>query len=341
MIDPRFFKEPKPITLAQICELTKIPIPSDKDPNRTFKGVASLSEAGAMDVSHFHNAKYLEELKNTKTGICFVTSEYVDQVPSSTIALISNHPYRCFGQVASILYPNIQVFNNISENAFISAKANIGKDCVISPFAVIEENVVIGNNCYIGSHTVIKAGSVLGERCYIESHVTISHALIGNQVYIKPGARIGQPGFGFHMDSLGHFDIPQLGLVIIGNNVHIGANTTIDRGSVANTKIGNGVRIDNLVQIAHNVEIGDNSVLVAQVGIAGSTKLGNFVIAAGQVGIAGHLNIGDGVKIAAQSGLMRDVEKGETIAGSPAIPVRDWHKQTIVLQKLIKGKKHA
>jgi UDP-3-O-[3-hydroxymyristoyl] glucosamine N-acyltransferase len=341
MADSRFFKEPNPLTLAQICEYTKTTMPNGKDPKASFKGVAGLSVAGPSDVSHFHNAKYLEGLKTTKAGVCFITEEYADQIPSSTIALVTKHPYRCFGQIASVLYPNIQVFNSISEHAFIHPKANIGKDCIISPFAVIEENVVIGNNCYIGSHTVIKSGSILGERCFVEPHVTISHALIGNQVYVKPGARIGQPGFGFHMDALGHFDIPQLGLVIIGNNVHIGANTTIDRGSVANTKIGNGVRIDNLVQIAHNVEIGDNSVLVAQVGIAGSTKLGNFVIAAGQVGIAGHLNIGDGVKIAAQSGLMRDVEKGETIAGSPAIPVRDWHKQTIVLQQLVKGKKHA
>ncbi len=339
MIDPRFFKEPNSLTLAQICEYTKIALPNGKDLEISFKGVAPLSSAGSTDVSHFHNAKYLEELKKTKTGLCFVTSEYADQVPPSTIALITNHPYRCFGQVASIFYPNTQLFNNIAEEAFAHPRANIGKDCIISPFAVIEENVIIGNNCSIGAHTVIKAGSVLGERCFIEPHVTISHALIGNQVYIKPGARIGQSGFGFHMDALGHFDIPQLGLVIIGDNVHIGANTTIDRGSLANTKIGNGVHIDNLVQIAHNVEIGDNSVLVAQVGIAGSTKLGNFVIVAGQVGIAGHLNVGDGVKIAAQSGLMRDVKKGEIIAGSPAIPVRDWHKQTIALQNLIKGKK--
>jgi UDP-3-O-[3-hydroxymyristoyl] glucosamine N-acyltransferase len=203
---------------------------------------------------------------------------------------------------------------------------------------VIEDGVVLGKNCFVGPNTVIEQGCSIGNNAVIESNVTISHAIIGDDVFIKPGARIGQPGFGFYMDEQGHFDVPQLGRVLIGNHVHIGANTTIDRGSQADTLIGNGVRIDNLVQIAHNVEVGDNSVLVAQVGVAGSTKLGRFVIAAGQVGIAGHLTVEDGVKIAAQSGLMRNVGKGETVAGSPAVPVRDWHRQTIALQKLAKEK---
>ena len=229
----------------------------------------------------------------------------------------------------------------ISDFSFIEPTAKIGNNCTISAFAVIEADVVIGDSCFIGPHCIIQKGTILGNNCHLEAHVVIGYAVVGNQVYIKPGARIGQPGFGFHMDEKGHFDIPQLGRVLIGDHVHIGANTTIDRGSFADTIIGKGVRIDNLVQIAHNVEVGDNSVLVAQVGIAGSTKLGKFVIAAGQVGIAGHLNIGNGVKIAAQSGLMRDVVDRETIAGSPAVPVRDWHKQTIALQRLTKRKENS
>ena len=170
----------------------------------------------------------------------------------------------------------------------------------------------------------------------LESHVTITNTIAGDRLYVKPGARIGQPGFGFHMDERGHFDIPQIGCVRIGNDVQIGANTTIDRGSQHDTIIGNFCRIDNLAQIAHNVELGDGCVIVSQVGIAGSTKLGKFVIAGGQVGIAGHLNIGDGVKIAAQSGIMRDVAPGETISGSPAVPIREWHRQTIAIQRLTK-----
>lgn len=338
MTDSRFFKKFGPFTLAQICEQTKIPIPGAADPLREFDNVCFLEEATPKDISSYHHAKYLSNLQKTKAGICFITPDTLKYVPSSTIALVTNHPYRCFGKIATMFYPPASAVDSISPLASVHPNANIGNNCTIHPFAVIEENAVVGDNSIIGPHVVIKAGTILGQKCIIESHVVISHALIGDLVYIKPGARIGQPGFGFHMDALGHFNIPQLGRVIIGNDVQIGSNTTIDRGSLTDTKIGNGVRIDNLVQIAHNVEVGDNSVLVAQSGIAGSTKLGRFVIVAGQVGISGHLTVGDGVKIAAQSGIMRDVEKGETIAGSPAIPVRDWHKQTIALQRLIKGK---
>jgi UDP-3-O-[3-hydroxymyristoyl] glucosamine N-acyltransferase len=259
-------------------------------------------------------------------------------LPSTSIGLIVSHPYRAFGQITSLLYPQAFFHSEISPQSSIHPTAKIGRNCSIGAFTVIEENVIVGDNCFIGPNCVIQRGVTLGNNCYLEASITVGYALIGDNAYIKPGARIGQPGFGFHMDEKGHFDVPQLGRVLIGNNVQIGANTTLDRGSFSDTKIGHGVRIDNLVQIAHNVEIGDNSVLVAQVGIAGSTKLGKFVIAAGQVGIAGHLKIGNGVRIAAQSGLMKNVKDKETVAGSPAIPVREWHKQTIILKRLTNSK---
>ena len=341
MIDSRFFKKSNPLSLEQICQYLKISVPNGCDKGKLFGSVAVLSAAGEEDVSCYNNAKYLEDLKQTKAGLCLITAEEASQAPASTICLIVDHPYRCFGKIASLLYPFSVGSKTISDFSFIEPTAKIGNNCTISAFAVIEADVVIGDSCFIGPHCIIQKGTILGNNCHLEAHVVIGYAVVGNQVYIKPGARIGQPGFGFHMDEKGHFDIPQLGRVLIGDHVHIGANTTIDRGSFADTIIGKGVRIDNLVQIAHNVEVGDNSVLVAQVGIAGSTKLGKFVIAAGQVGIAGHLNIGNGVKIAAQSGLMRDVVDRETIAGSPAVPVRDWHKQTIALQRLTKRKENS
>ena len=339
MIDSRFFKKPSPLSLEQICHHLGIVVPNEYDKNKQFESVAVLAAAGAQDVSCYNNAKYLEELKHTKAGLCLVTAEGAAHVPESTLCLIVDHPYRFFGKIAALFYPSSVNHQGISDLSFIHPTAKVGCSCVISAFAVIEADVVVADDCFIGPNCVIQKGTSLGNNCHLEAHVTVGCAIIGNHVYIKPGARIGQPGFGFHMDEKGHFDIPQLGRVIIGDHVHIGANTTIDRGSFADTVIGKGVRIDNLVQIAHNVEVGDNSVLVAQVGIAGSTKLGKFVIAAGQVGIAGHLKIGNGVKIAAQSGLMRDVADKETVAGSPAVPVRDWHKQTIALSRLIKNQK--
>ena len=338
MIDARFFKKNPPLSLKQIGDILAISVPEEAK-DQLFSDIAPLNEASASDITCFHNSKYREALKKTQAGLCLISQEAAHHLPNTTLPLIVSHPYRCFGKLAGLLYPRHRNSSQIKSLSHIHPSAQIGKDCFISPSALIEENVVIGDGSFIGPYCVIQHGTILGQDCHLEAHVTLGYSLIGDRLFVKPGARIGQPGFGFHMDHMGHFDIPQLGRVLIGHDVHIGANTTIDRGSFSDTKIGDGVRIDNLVQIAHNVEIGNNSVLVAQVGIAGSSKLGKFVIAAGQVGIAGHLNIGHGVKIAAQSGLMRDVADGETVAGSPAVPVREWHKQTIALQKLLKTSK--
>lgn len=338
MIHPQFLKHLTPLTLKKICQELDINLPYPFSEEKLFCGISPLSKASHNDLSCYHNTKYLETLKKTQAGACLITKQFAQYVPSSVIPLIVSHPYRAFGKIATLFYPKTLSREEGLDFVSIHPSARIGKNCVLKEFCVIGEDVIIKDNCYIGPHCVIRNGTTIGKNCLLESHITLDYAMLGDEVYIKSGARIGQSGFGFHMDEKGHFDIPQLGGVVIGNNVHIGANTTIDRGSFSHTIIGQGVRIDNLVQIAHNVEIGDNSVLVAQVGIAGSTKLGKFVVAAGQAGIAGHLTIGNGAKIAAQSGLMRNVLDKETVAGSPAIPVRSWHKQTVALQKLIKDK---
>jgi UDP-3-O-[3-hydroxymyristoyl] glucosamine N-acyltransferase len=334
MTDPRFFKKATTLTLERICQTLDVKVPEGCSKDKTIEGVAHLANATPTDISCYNNSKYLEDLKKTQSGVCLLTSDVISYLPLASIGLVVSHPYRAYGQIAALIYPQASFNPEVSSQSSIHPNAKIGRNCSIGAFTVIEEDVVIGDNCFIGPNCVIQRGVTLGNNCSLEANVTVGYAVVGENAYIKPGARIGQSGFGFHMDEKGHFDIPQLGRVLIGNNVQIGANTTIDRGSSSDTQIGHGVRIDNLVQIAHNVEVGDNSVLVAQVGIAGSTKLGKFVIAAGQVGIAGHLKIGNGVKIAAQSGLMRDVADKETIAGSPAIPVREWHKQTIILKRL-------
>lgn len=338
MTPSRFFQSSGPFPLSFLCNLVGLAVPKEAEESALFFTTGTLEQATPETISFFHNAKYLNDLKQTQAGVCLVTKEFAQYVPSHTVGLISEKPYRDFAKICAAFYPRYNTFEGISPTAYVCPTATLGENCTLAPGVVIGQDVVLGNNCFVGPNTVIEQACVIGDDAVIESNVTISHTIMGNKVFVKPGAKIGQPGFGFHMDALGHFDVPQLGCVVIGNNVHIGANTTIDRGSQTDTIIGHGVRIDNLVQIAHNVEIGDNSVLVAQVGVAGSTKLGRFVIAAGQVGIAGHLTVGDGVKIAAQSGLMRNVEQGETVAGSPAVPVRDWHRQTIALQKMAKGK---
>lgn len=339
MADERFYQKSGPYTLQDIAVMCGAEFAQDVDGTQVITDVSPLHKASFGQISCFHNPKYLEQFKTTKASVCLVAPEYAKYAPKDLVVLLTPKPYRAYGQVAALFYPPIKKTGGISSQASIHSTAKIGKNCYIGPFAVIEENVHIGEGCEIGAHTIIEANVEVGAECRISTHVSISHALLGKRIVIKSGARIGQKGFGFHMDEDGHLNIPQLGRVVIGDDVEIGSNTTIDRGAEADTFIGCGTRIDNLVQIAHNVQIGENSVIVAQCGIAGSTQLGRFVIAAGQVGISGHLVIGDGVKIAAKSGVYSNIEKGLTVGGIPCVPIRDWHRQSVTLKKLVsKGK---
>lgn len=328
-----FFQKSSPIAIETLAKII--------DAKVEING-ALVTDVGPVDtlregiIGCYHNTKYKSSLAQAKQGFCILKEEDRHLLGEGIIGLFSPTPYRAFGKAALYFYPNPISSGKISALADIHPSAEIGKNCQIDAFVIIKANAKIGENSIIRSHCVVGSHVQIGCDSVLEHRVTITNTIAGDRLYIKPGACIGQPGFGFHMDEKGHFDIPQVGCVRIGNDVQIGANTTIDRGSQHDTVIGNFCRIDNLVQIAHNVELGDGCVIVAQVGIAGSSRLGKFVIAAGQVGIAGHLSIGDGAKIAAQSGLMRDVSAGETIAGSPAIPIREWHKQTIALQRLLK-----
>jgi UDP-3-O-[3-hydroxymyristoyl] glucosamine N-acyltransferase len=196
----------------------------------------------------------------------------------------------------------------------------------------------IGRRTLIGANAVIGPGVVIGDDCVVGAGATISHSLIGDRVNVYPGARLGQDGFGFAMGPEGHLKVPQLGRVIVEDDVEIGANTTIDRGAGPDTVIGAGTKIDNLVQIGHNVRLGRGCILVAQVGISGSTRFGDGVAAGGQAGFTGHLHVGAGARIAAQSGVMRDVEPGATIGGSPAVPIQEFLRQGVVLHRLARRK---
>ena len=338
MPDSRFYKNKGPFTLKQISDFLGIPLSFGDDLNQKISDVATLQTATTNDLACYHNYKYQDALQTTKAAVCIIAEDLVDHRPGHLPVFISKTPYRDYAKVLGLFYQDVQPACEIASTAIIAPTAKIAPGCTIGHYAVIEDGVEIGENSVIGSHTVVAANCVIGSNCKIDSHVSICHALIGSHVGIKTGARIGQRGFGFDMDAKGHIPVPQLGRVIIEDYVDIGANTTIDRGSNADTQIKKGARIDNQVMVAHNVIIGEHSVLVAQVGIAGSTTLGKFVIAAGQVGIAGHLTIGDGVQIAAKAGLLRDVEAGAKIAGYPAVPIREHFKQVAILSKLASTK---
>lgn len=327
-------------SLTSLINLTNAHLPSSwsavSEPY--FSHVATLSSATKESVSCFHNKKYLKTLKETQAGACFIEQAYLNDLPSHTIPLITPTPYAAFAKIVLAFHPDSLTYIQEDKRALASIHptSKIGENVTVGAFCVIEEGVEIGDNSTIGIHSVVKKNSYIGSYTQIEDHVTISHATLGNHVYVKSGARIGTSGFGFEMTEQGPVNFPQIGRVIIEDYVQIGANTCIDRGSLSHTVIKKGTRIDNLVQIAHNVKIGEYCIIVAQVGISGSTILENAVCAGGQAGISGHLHIGDHVQIAAQSGIMRDIEKNSVVGGSPSLPIRDWHRQTALLKQMLK-----
>ncbi|MBA4249188.1 MAG: UDP-3-O-(3-hydroxymyristoyl)glucosamine N-acyltransferase [Candidatus Puniceispirillum sp.] len=342
MINNKFYPNFKPISFSQIIEIAQISsndIYEELDPGTVFTGISKIDQAMATDIAVFHNNKYAQEAKVSKAGLTITTEELSKHLPASAPFIAVSNPYRIFAKIIAFMNTeNRNDHTSIHPTSIIDPTAKMGNNCIIGPHVVIDAFAEIGDNSKIASGTYIGPSVIVGNNATIHSSVTLSHCEIGDNVIIKPGAKIGQSGFGFNMDDQGPFDVPHVGIVQIGHNVQIGANTCIDRGSIGNTVIQNGVRIDNLVQIAHNVVIGENSIIVAQVGIAGSTHLGKFVVAAGQVGISGHLKIGNFVKIAAQSGIIKDIDDNMTVGGSPAVSVHDWHRQTIALKNLIKKK---
>ncbi|OJW53452.1 MAG: UDP-3-O-(3-hydroxymyristoyl)glucosamine N-acyltransferase [Alphaproteobacteria bacterium 41-28] len=336
MTDIRFYKKKGPFTLAELAAFGQCEV-GRGDPTLLITDVAPLDGAETFCISHFSNAKYVDTLIHTKASACVLGAQMVEKAPSHLALLIAKFPYRSYALIANAFYPKEKKEGEIAPTAVIHPTAKLGKGVVIGPMAVIGARVELGDYVEVGPLSVIGEGVVVEENTVIGDHVSLSHALVGKYVHIKPGARVGQSGFGFFMDSGdmgGHVPVPQLGRVIIHDYVEIGANTTVDRGSGADTVIGLGTRIDNLVQVAHNVHFGKGCVMVAQSGIAGSTKFGDYVAAGGQAGFADHLKIGTGARIGAQCGIMRNVEPREVLAGSPAMPLKEHYRQVAVLKRL-------
>lgn len=338
MADPRFFQRHGPFKLSELANISGAELAPEADPDKMVQDVAPLDAAGAGDISFLDNRKFLPRFRDSKAGACVVSPDDQSDAPGGMHLLHSPTPYRAYGLIARTFYPAPVVVPRRSERAAIDPTAKVAADCAVEAGAVIGPDAEIGPRCRIGPNVSIGAGVVLGADCRIYASATLSHCLLGDRVTIREGARIGPAGFGFAMDPGGHVAIPQLGRVVIGDDVDIGANTTIDRGAGSDTMIGAGSRIDNLVQIGHNVVLGRGCAIAAQAGVAGSARLGDFVMVGGQAGISGHLKIGNGAQIAGKSGVITDVPAGAKFGGYPATPVRDWHRQTISLSRLAKRK---
>lgn len=333
MIDQNFYVNNGPMTLEQVAEITGAVLTDQSKVNETIDDIASMEHADKNDICFFYDRKSKEKVSGIKAKVCITTEALREFLPEGVICMISTDPKWAFLKLNQALYAEYKNDTGIDASAKIDASATIGQNCFIGPNVVIEAKVVIGDHCRIEANSVIARGCQIGNRCRIGAGAYVSYCKMGNDCYIYSGARIGCDGFGFNFKQGQHIRIPQIGRVIIGNDVEIGANTCIDRGAMDDTVIGDGCRIDNLVQIAHNDMLGRGCVVVAQVGIAGSCTLGDYVVLGGQVGLADHLNIGSGAQIAAQSGIMRDVEAGAVVMGSPAVPFKDYMRQVSFLQK--------
>lgn len=291
-------------------------------------GAASLAEATAGEISFFGNPKYAAQLKRTQASALFVPQDFREETAAAQIRVAN--PIKCFEQIVMKFAPKPVDFPpGVHANAVVDLSAKLGKNVSIQPCAVIEPGVSIGAGCVIGAGSYIGHGSSLGADCKIYPNVTIrERTKIGDRVIIHSGAVIGADGFGFEMVDGKQQKVPQLGIVQIDDDVEIGANTTIDRARFGRTWIQQGVKIDNLVQVAHNVVIGRGSIIVAQVGIAGSSRLGDGVTLAGQVGVVGHVEIGERVIVGAQTGVTKDLPANSGVwLLSPAVPIREAREQ--------------
>ena len=333
--DPRFFVNRGPFGIAVLA--VAIAAEASFDDGRVIEGVAPLQTAGPRELSFLDNRRYAAQLASTRAGVVVVHPELVASVPEGTVALVTRDPYRGWALAAALFHPNPPLKPGVHATACVDASAIVDPSSEIGPFAVIGSRVRIGAHGFVAAHAVIGDGVLIGSYCRIGAHASVSHAILGDRVYIYSGARVGQEGFGFVSSSLPFLSVPQLGRVILEDDVEVGANSTIDRGSTQDTVIGTGSRLDNLVQIGHNVRLGRNCVVVAQVGISGSTVLEDFVMVGGQAGLTGHLRIGRGAKIGAQSGVMSDVAAGAEMMGSPVEPIRDYWRRLAVLRRMARG----
>jgi UDP-3-O-[3-hydroxymyristoyl] glucosamine N-acyltransferase len=337
MADPRFFHNHGPIKLRELARIADAELGPNCDPDRLIRDVAPLDVAGPEELSFLDNPKYLDAFRNSMAGACVVAAKSAGEAPGGMALLVSERPYRSYALIAKAFYPEAKsAALNLHPSAHIDPAASIGQDCTVGANAVIAANVTLGDRVQIGAGVIIDTAVSVGAETNIGANTSLSHCEIGARCLLHPGVRIGQRGFGFDMSPEGHLDVPQLGRVIIGNDVEIGANSCIDRGSGPDTIVGDGCKIDNLVQIGHNVHMGKGCVIVAQSGVAGSAHLEDFVVLAAQAGIAGHIRIAAGTQIAARSGAMRDTEPGAKLAGNPAISAREYFRQLAVLAKLAK-----
>jgi len=347
MSEPTFFRSTRHLSLADVLAATGARAPDGADTALRIRRVVPLEEARAGDLSFFTHPRHRAALLSTRASACFVRPRHSALLPASTLPLETDDPQRAVAAVLAALFPSAMhpgaLFGATgkSPGANVHPDARIEDAVMIDPGAVVGPRAEIGTDSWVGPNAVIGPDVRIGRNCAIGPHASVLYALIGDRVIIHAGVKIGQDGFGFALGDKSHAKVPQIGRVIIQDDVEIGANTTIDRGALVDTIIGEGTKIDNLVQVGHNVTIGRHCIIVAQTGISGSVSIGDFALLGGQVGVAGHLDVGAGAQIAAQSGIVRNVDAGARMAGTPARPIRAYLRDKVALSRSDRAKKAA
>jgi UDP-3-O-[3-hydroxymyristoyl] glucosamine N-acyltransferase len=341
MPDPTFFHRTGPYSSEQLAVHVGAQLVRSNSRASEVDDVSGLDEADERSICLFADIAYLQALRDTKAAAVVTTPTLASAVMCTMNVLLVDQPRLAFAMIQQLFYPQPALIAFISPRATVSDEAVIGAGCRIETGAVIEAHVRLGEGCHVGHNAVIGAGVSLGAGCSIGANVTLSHTRAGDRVQVFANAAIGRPGFGFVKTPRGLLRTPQLGRVVIGDDVEIGSGCTVDRGTLGDTRIGTGCKIDNGVQIAHNVTLGVGCILAGHVGIAGSATIGDFVVIGGGVVISDHVTVGAKVQIAIGSCVIRDVAAQTAVGGYPAVAVRQWHRQTVAVTRLTRQKGHS
>jgi UDP-3-O-[3-hydroxymyristoyl] glucosamine N-acyltransferase len=338
MADSRFYDNRGPFTLAEICAKAAADFPAGADGGQLVSDVAGIESAGPSHLTFCLAST--RSLVHSGRGFCLIPRGTDTALVARTVQLIPcQSVLHAFAAAARMFYPDCGQ-PDWQQDAAVHQTAQIDDDVLLGPGTIIGPNVEIGQGTRIGPNTVLARGVAIGRNCEIGSNVSIACSYIGDEVLILPGAQIGQPGFGFASAAIGHVKIPQLGRVIVQDRVEIGAATTIDRGALGDTVIGEGTKIDNLVQIGHNTQVGRHCIIVAQAGISGSCELGDFVVLGGQTGVADHARIGAGARLAARcAATPGDLPGGQDYGGVPARPMKQWARELAAVTLLARRRK--